>query len=85
MLILARKYNRRILNVETKPNVTAIQESNSINPDYFSLFGDLEGKARELFDNMKDAKDLGSIIRVKLTVEELTELKGGRNREQLLR
>lgn len=75
VMMKARKYNRRILNVETKSNVTAIQESNSINPDYFSLFGDLEGKARELFDNMKDAKDLGSIIRVKLTVEELTELK----------
>lgn len=75
VMMKARKYNRRILNVETKPNVMAIQESNSINPDYLSLFGDLEGKARELLDNMKDAKDLGSIIRVKLTVEELTELK----------
>ena len=75
VMMKARKYNRRILNVETKPNVTAIQESNSINPDYLSLFGDLESKARELLENMKDAKDLGSIIRVKLTVEELTELK----------
>ncbi|MBD8962802.1 MAG: BREX-1 system adenine-specific DNA-methyltransferase PglX [Ruminococcaceae bacterium] len=75
VMMKARKYNRRILNVETKPNVMAIQESNSINPDYLSLFGDLEGKARELLENMKDAKDLGSIIRVKLTVEELTELK----------
>lgn len=74
-MMKARKYNRRILNVETKPNVMAIQESNSINPDYLSLFGDLESKARELLENMKDAKDLGSIIRVKLTVEELTELK----------
>lgn len=75
VMMKARKYNRKILNGETKPNVTAIQESNSINPDYLSLFGDLESKARELLDNMKDAKDLGSIIRVKLTVEELTELK----------
>ena len=75
VMMKARKYNRRILNVETKPNVMAIQESNSINPDYLSLFGDLESKARELLDNMKDAKDLGSIIRVKLTVEDLTELK----------
>lgn len=75
VMMKARKYNRRILNVETKPNVTAIQESNSINPDYLSLFGDLESKARELLENMKDAKDLGSIIRVKLTAEELTELK----------
>lgn len=75
VMMKARKYNRRILNIETKPNVMAIQESNSINPDYLSLFGDLESKARELLDNMKDAKDLGSIIRVKLTVEELTELK----------
>lgn len=75
VMMKARKYNRRILNVETKPNVMAIQESNSINHDYLSLFGDLESKARELLENMKDAKDLGSIIRVKLTVEELTELK----------
>lgn len=75
VMMKARKYNRRILNGETAPNVTAIQESNSINPDYLSLFGNLESKARELLDNMKDAKDLGSIIRVKLTVEELTELK----------
>ena len=75
VMMKARKYNRRILNVETAPNVMAIQESNSINPDYLLLFGDLESKARELLDNMEDAKDLGSIIRVKLTVEELTELK----------
>lgn len=75
VMMKARKYNRKILNGETAPNVTAIQESNSINPDYLSLFGDLESKARELLDNMEDAKDLGSIIRVKLTVEELTELK----------
>lgn len=75
VMMKARKYNRKILNGETAPNVTAIQESNSINPDYLSLFGDLESKARELLENMKDAKDLGSIIRVKLTVEELTELK----------
>ena len=75
VMMKARKYNRRILNVETKPNVMAIQESNSINPDYLSLLGDLESKARELLENMKDAKDLGSIIRVKLTVEDLTELK----------
>ena len=75
VMMKARKYNRKILNGETAPNVTAIQESNSINPDYLSLFGDLESKACELLDNMKDAKDLGSIIRVKLTVEELTELK----------
>ena len=75
VMMKARKYNRKILNGETAPNVTAIQESNSINPDYLSLFGDLESKARELLENMKDAKDLGSIIRVKLTVEDLTELK----------
>lgn len=75
VMMKARKYNRRILNVETKPNVMAIQESNSINPDYLSLFGDSESKACELLENMKDAKDLGSIIRIKLTVEELTELK----------
>lgn len=75
VMMKARKYNRKILNGETAPNVTAIQESNSINPDYLSLFGDLEGKACELLENMKDAKDLGSIIRVKLTVEELMELK----------
>ncbi len=75
VMMKARKYNRKILNGETAPNVMAIQESNSINPDYLSLFGDLESKARELLDNMKDAKDLGSIIRIKLTVEELTELK----------
>lgn len=75
VMMKARKYNRRILNVETKPNVTAIQESNSINPDYLSLFGESESKAHELLENMEDVKDLGSIIRVKLTVEELTELK----------
>lgn len=75
VMMKARKYNRKILNGETAPNVTAIQESNSFNPDYLSLFGDLESKACKLLDNMKDAKDLGSIIRVKLTVEELTELK----------
>ena len=75
VMMKARKYNRKILNGETAPNVMAIQESNSINPDYLSLFGDSESKARELLENMKDAKDLGSIIRVKLTVEELTELK----------
>lgn len=75
VMMKARKYNRRILNGETKPNVMAIQESNNFNPDYLSLFGELKDKALSLLENMKDAKELGSIIQIKLTVEDLSALK----------
>lgn len=75
VMMKARKYNRRILNGGTKPNVMAIQESNNFNSDYLSLFGELKDKALMLMENMKDAKELGSIIQVKLTVEDLSALK----------
>lgn len=75
VMMKARKYNRRILNGGTKPNVMAIQESNNLNSDYLSLFGELKDKALVLMENMKDAKELGSIIQVKLTVEDLSALK----------
>lgn len=75
VMMKARKYNRRILNGGTKPNVMAIQESNNFNSDYLSLFGELKNKALMLMENMKDAKELGSIIQVKLTVEDLSALK----------
>ena len=73
VMMKARKYNRRILIGEYKPNLYSIQESNGINRDQLKYFGlglneDEEEKAlgqmTVLLDTFIDAKECGSILTV---------------------
>lgn len=70
----ARQYNRRIFDGYTRCNIYSIQESNRINRKHLSYMG--IGLSEEeknsaisqinlLLDDMKDAKEFGSILQIK--------------------
>ncbi len=74
VIMKARQYNRRILNKDTKNNLSAIMESNEINYTHLKHFGykmsadERNGafnQIMDLIDTFKDAKEYGSIINVK--------------------
>lgn len=75
VMMKAREYNRRILNGKNRPNLYSIQESNDIDRKQLKFFGrgmekgEREAALRdmtELFDIFVDAKEYGSILRVKM-------------------
>jgi len=75
VMMKARQYDRRALTRGLRPKVFAIAESNHVNPDYLKLFGDLEPQAKCLLDNMRDAKEYGSILKMELSSFELATLR----------
>lgn len=94
VMMKAREYNRRILSSGVKCNLYAIQESNEINRKHLEYFGSnlspverqtAIGEITELLDTMKDAREYGSIIDVKLFNKELLErfLEGHNAHEQM--
>ncbi len=75
VMMKARQYDRRALSRGLRPKVFAIAESNHVNPDLLKLFGDLEPQAKRLLDNMRDAKEYGSILKMELSAFELATLR----------
>ena len=74
IMMKARQYNRRILDGNYKPNLYSIKESNEINRNHLRYYGSgLSEKEKDsavseltyLLDIYKDAKEYGSIIKVK--------------------
>lgn len=69
VMMKARKYSRRILNGEVKPNVLSIQDSNWITEDYVKYFGNCDEKLydaiSQISKDFRDAKEYGSILNVK--------------------
>lgn len=74
VMMKARSYDRRFFTRGIRPNLCSIQESNSLNTDYLELFGDLKPTAQKLVDEFIDAKEYGSILNLKITAEEITQL-----------
>lgn len=74
VMMKARSYSRRILTQEVKCNLCAIEESNELNYEYLSLFGDLKATATAVADEMKDAREYGSILIIKTPLEDLLKL-----------
>lgn len=76
LMMKARSYNRRILNKETKFNLVEIREPiaplKKEHKQYLDKYVDL---ATYLVDSFKDGKELGSIINLDCTLEELNKLK----------
>lgn len=66
VMMKARKYSRRILNGETKPNVLAIQDSGFITDDFIDYVAQKDQHMKAdltlLRSSLKDAKEYGSII-----------------------
>ena len=79
VMMKARSFDRRFLTRGIYPNIFSIQESNSINTDYFTLFGELQPIAQKLTAEFVDAKIYGSILNFKITAEEITQLENKYN------
>lgn len=66
VMMKARKYSRRILNGETKPNVLAIQDSGFMTDDFIAYVAGKDAHMKAdltlLRSSLKDAKEYGSII-----------------------
>ena len=68
VMMKARKYSRRILNGETKPNVLAIQDASFMNDDFINYVAGKDQTVKTdlmlLYSTFKDAKEYGSILNV---------------------
>ena len=74
VMMKARKYNRRILDGSVRPKVFSIQESNGMDVDLNKL-GPEKAIGEKLLNDLKDAKEYGSILNLKVTQKELDSLK----------
>ena len=68
------QYDSRFLRRHLKPHVYAIQESGELTADALGRLGRQESTARALLDGFKNAKEYGSILQPKVTLEELDAL-----------
>ena len=66
VMMKARKYNRRILNSDVKPNVLAIQDSGFMTDDFIAYVAEKDTRMKAdltlLRSSLKDAKEYGSIL-----------------------
>lgn len=67
-------YDSRFLRRHLNPHVYAIQESGELTTDALGRLGKQESTARALLDGFKNAKEYGSILQPKVTLEELDKL-----------
>lgn len=75
VVMKARAYDRRFLTRGVRPNLLAVQESNSFNSVCLDLFGDLYDAAKKLCDEFTDAKEYGSMIQIQTSSAEIAKLK----------
>ena len=67
-------YDSRFLRRHLNPHVYAIQESGELTTDALGRLGKQESTARTLWDTFRNAKEYGSILQPKVTLEELDKL-----------
>lgn len=68
------QYDSRFLRRHLGPHVYAIQESGELPQTAFGYCGPEEPTARTLWDTFRNAKEYGSILQPKVTLEELDKL-----------
>ena len=68
------QYDSRFLRRHLDPHVYAIQESGELPQTAFGYCGPEEPMARTLWDTFRNAKEYGSILQPKVTLEELDKL-----------
>lgn len=72
----ARQYNRRILRKDTKFNLVEIREPiNTLKPEFEQYLDNYVDLAHYLVNIFQDAKELGSILNLDCTLEQLNNLK----------
>lgn len=75
LMMKARSYNRRILSKDTKVNVFEIRESSGkLKSEYDQYLGNYKDLAQYLINEFQEAKELGSIVNLSCTEEQLDEL-----------
>ena len=75
LMMKARSYNRRILSKDTKVNVFEIRESSGkLKPEYDQYLGNYKDLVQYLINEFQEAKELGSIVNLSCTEEQLDEL-----------
>ena len=75
LMMKARFYNRRILNKDTKFNLVEIREPiNTLKPEFEQYLDDYTDLVHYLVNAFQDAKELGSIINLVCTLEQLNNL-----------
>ena len=68
------QYDSHFLRRHLNPHVYAIQESGELSQTAFGYCGPEEPTARTLWDTFRNAKEYGSILQPKVTLEELDKL-----------
>lgn len=77
LMMKARSYNRRILSKDTKVNILEIREPiGELKEEYDHYLGDYAELSHYLVNEFAEAKELGSIINLSCTFEQLEELEG---------
>ena len=77
LMMKARSYNRRILSKDTKVNILEIREPmGELKEEYDHYLGDYTELSHYLVNEFSEAKELGSIINLSCTLEQLEGLKG---------
>lgn len=77
LMMRARSYNRRILSKETKINILEIREPMGVlKEEYDHYLGDYAELSHYLVNEFSEAKELGSIINLSCTLEQLEKLEG---------
>ena len=75
VMMKARQYDRRIFTRGIQPHLYALQNSQPMHEEGWGYFGDEEPLARRLWNAFTDAKTLGSLVPVDLTLDELVQLR----------
>lgn len=77
LMMKARSYNRRILSKDTKVNILEIREPiGKLKEEYDHYLGDYTELSHYLVNEFAEAKELGSIINLSCTLEQLEGLEG---------
>ena len=77
LMMKARSYNRRILSKDTKVNILEIREPMGVlKEEYDHYLGDYTELSHYLVNEFAEAKELGSIINLSCTLEQLEGLEG---------
>lgn len=77
LMMKARSYNRRILSKDTKVNILEIREPiGELKEEYDHYLGDYTELSHYLVNEFAEAKELGSIINLSCTLEQLEGLEG---------
>lgn len=74
VMMKARQYDKGWFRRGIEPHVFALEDSPSVNEDFYARFGDKADAARRVVEAFVDAKEYGSIIQLNVTMEELDAL-----------